>query len=54
MRLTEYKKKLDESILKEELADRIAAPRWEIVEKEGLKRVPACCSIPKELLGLFE
>ena len=54
MRPPEYKKKLDEIILKEGLADRIAVPRWQIAEKYGLKKVPACCSIPKEFLSLFE
>ena len=54
MRPPEYKEKLDEIILNERLVDRIAVPRWQVIEKYGLRRIPACCSVPSEFLSIFE
>ncbi|HIE23119.1 MAG TPA: radical SAM protein [Candidatus Korarchaeota archaeon] len=54
MRPPEYRQRLDDVIIKQKLVDRIAVPRWQIMERHGLKKVSACCSLPEEFLQIFD
>ena len=54
MRPPEYKSSLDEIVIERGLVDRIAVPRWQVVRKYGMREVRACCSIPKDLMSLFD
>lgn len=53
MRPPKYKEKLDKIIIEEKLADRIAVPRWQTLERYSLRIVPACCSLPKRLMNFL-
>ncbi len=50
MRPPLMKNLLDDELLRRGLVDRIVNPHPRLIEKYGLRRIPTCCSLPREIL----
>jgi uncharacterized radical SAM superfamily protein len=50
MRPPFMKNLLDEKLLERGLVDRIVNPHPKLIRKYGLRRIPTCCSLPREIL----